>query len=708
MPVNARLRIAANSVSPQIDIASDHILDLQSHFSSSIDGSEVIIDTSDPIILADASNNPALFKPKNADSLTTSDGKILYVGGTEFVLQDIPYGTEVHYFESNTLMALWFLESVTRVATNNFQLSLISAFGLLDNVTHVGGTYSGITLQNLLSEIIQSTFSYTVDSEIRNWRVWGWLPYDTARENLHQVLLAMGVNIFKNANGTPRFGVLDTTSPISIPDAQIYTDGKVAYGAPATSIAVTEHQWVKRAVETETVFDNLDGSPAADHTTVIFDEPHYDLAPSSGLTVNSSGVNYAVVTGMGTLTGKKYSHIQRVVNKTSGAANVKPKEIKVTDAYLVNTMNSLNTADRLLNYYSSARTLTGKMIVDTARPGSPVTLKNAFGEDETAIISKMDVISSAVVAANFEAATDYVPPASGNNYTNRVQKTGNSSWSKPAGITKIRIVLIGGGQGGQSGGNGQNSLDGSAGGIGGQPGHGGNVYVADITVPSAATTINVTCGTGGAGGTAPWEGQEGNLNPGQYQYRGVSGADPVDGANGTDTTIAFTSGGTVTYSSANGQPIDDGFVDIVSGVIFGAKGDSAGTAGGKGGSSGGDAQGVTYGGTTYTGGTNGGSIDTASGGKGGGAAVGADGGDGGNADIYLGHSYGGYGGRGADASAQPTASNYGQGGSGGHGSGGGGAGGSSNEGIFYAGTSGKAGVGGTGGKGADGIVIFYY
>jgi hypothetical protein len=74
--------------------------------------------------------------------------------------------------------------------------------------------------------------------------------------------------------------------------------------------------------QTVTVFDNTNEA-AADHLTVIFNQaPVYDLQVASGsLTINQSGVNYAVVSGMGVLTAKKYTHTQQIVkqsNRVSG------------------------------------------------------------------------------------------------------------------------------------------------------------------------------------------------------------------------------------------------------------------------------------------------------------------------------------------------------------------------------------------------------
>lgn len=703
---NQRLVIAGNAATPELTINANSIFSLRSNLSSSIDGSEVAVDTCETTILADYSVSVGLLVPNDADSVTTIDGDLVYVGVNEQILPQIPYGTEIRYYEGTQLIGLWYLENVTRVSRDTYQVNMISGLGLLDNVSHAGGIYSGTALSTVLADIIGNTFTYTVDSGISGWKVYGWLPYSTARENLHQILLAMGVNIFKNADGSPRFGVLSSANPITVPDTEVYTDGKVGYGAPATSIAVTEHQWAAFPADAEKLFDNTDGSAAADHTIVVFDDPHYNLTASGNLTVNASGVNYAELTGVGVLTGKPYTHIQRVIRKTSGAANAKPREITVKDAYLVNGLNSLNVADRLLSYYADAHTISGKMIWGTARPGSAVVISNAFGESETAIVSKMDLISSATLAASFEAAANYEPGAPGNNYTNRVLKTASGSWQKPSGVTKVRVALIGGGQGGQSGGNGEKGQNGSqggggAGGIGGQPGSGGNVYVIDLELPSAALTMSATIGAGGAGGKAPYETAVGGVN------YGTSGAAPVDGSAGGASTVSYTVAGvTKTLTSANGQPSENGYVDIINGDVVGLPGTGVGVAGGAGGGSTTTPGSVTYGGTTWIGGATGDS-SVAGGGKGGGAAVGNNGGDGGDSGTANGLAYGGNGGKGADAIANTFSGGYGQGGNGGHGSGGGGAGGGAAS-TLLSGSGGQAGVGGDGSVGGAGCVIFYY
>ena len=673
--------VQARLVFPTFTVNPENIKNIAAHLSSSIDGSEVAVDTCEAVIIATSPVNPQTIK-------------------------SLPYGTEILYYEGTTLIGLWYLESVSRVARDEYQLNMISALGLLEDIPHVGGIYTGQTVSSLLSEIINGAFAYTVDAAIQSWKVYGWLPYDTARENLHQLLLAMGVNIFKNADGSFRFGTLNTAYPVTVSDSNVYLEGRVDYGTPATSIAVTEHQWTPFEVEAEVLFDNTDGSVAADHTIVKFSEPCFDLSASGSITVNSSGVNYAELTGVGVLTGKPYTHIQRVIRKTSGAANVKPREVSVSDAYLVNGLNSLNVSNRLLSYYAESHKISGKMLLGNVKPGSAMVISNAYGETENAIMSKMDVVSSGTLAASFEASADYTPGASGNNYTHRELVTTANSWTKPAGYTKIRVALIGGGQGGQSGGNGGkgqagNQGGGGVGGIGGQPGSGGNIYVKDIEVPSAALTFTVSRGAGGTGGLAPYESSGG----GNY---GTPDAAPVDGALGGASTVSYTVGGvTKTLTSADGQPSVNGYVDIINGDVVGIPGAESGTNGGAGGGSNTPAESVTYGGTTYSGGSSGSGLGGAGGGAGGGAAVGYNGDNGSDAAFLQGYYYGGNGGKGADAIAQTFSGVYGQGGNGGHGSGGGGGGGSASS-PLLSGSGGNPGVAGSGSVGGDGCIIFYY
>lgn len=716
MSVNTKLVI--DPAGTPVTVNADLLMSLSATMSASVDGGEIAVDTLTAVVL-DTTSSPA------------------------WNLLD--HGTVVQYWEGTDLIGTFYLSSVYRVAKNQYELKCTSALGLLEDISHAGGVYGGVTVLDVLDEIIGSTFAYTVSSTVSSWTVGGWLPYDTARANLHRLLLAMGINLLRDSSGGIVFGLLSTASPISIPDNEIYIGGEVGQVTPATSVAVTEHQYLRLPAERETLYDSSDGSAGQNVVTVKYSGPYYDVFASTGLTIIESGDNYARVQGVGVLTGVPYTHTERIVKVESQNPGPTLRELTVTDDGLINPYNSARVAQRLLDYHETARRLQGKLVIpsgSTVRPGKYLSMSDAFGDPVGAILSQMNIKASATVAADIQAVTGYQEGESGNTYTGSQLITEDTVWEAPQG--HLRIILIGGGQGGQGGYNGEpgaggaedpiygsianpmyhlnetNSLgditaaydyyrsDLTSGGKGGKEGRGGasgNVLVLDVDVtPGEELTFHV--GAGGAAGTA---------NGG------------IGGLGGASTVSSETIG---SRSSAEGSPSNLGVWDVLgTGDLLAAPG-ADGTPGADGGAStatqprgwdGGDGTdggdvGTATGGAGGTGASASNPVqDTsaaASGGGGGGAAVGHNGGSGGNGSVAGGISVlpyavtGGNGGNGANADA-PSSATYGCGGNGGNGGGGGGnAGGGNVQGQAAAGdstmTPGTPGTGGSGSAGSAG------
>lgn len=127
--------------------------------------------------------------------------------------------------------------------------------------------------------------------------------------------------------------------------------------------------------------------------------------------------------------------------------------------------------------------------------------------------------------------------------------TSSGTWTKPSGITKIKVCLVGGGGGGQSSGY-----------VGGGAGAGG--YAEKIIDVSAVSSVSVTIGAGGAGGTgATGLGSDGGTSSfGAYcsatgglratnsNYGGVGGT-----ATGGDINISGQYGSGAIFGAAVGQ-----------------------------------------------------------------------------------------------------------------------------------------------------------
>lgn len=675
------------------------------------------------------------FVPRNSDKLIDSNGNTfrIFAGYEPNNYLDVPYGVPCYWYINNAYYAKGYLKTVDRVGKYSWKVTCISGIGLLDERNHGGGIYTGQTFREVAQSIIGNTFRFVLDPAVANVSIYGHLPYDTARNNLHRLLFSCGASMLKSTATVDYKIAYLNASETTVPASRIAMGGSVKYTLPANTVEITEHAFYQTAHdETVVVFDNTT-EPAADNLTVVFDQaPVYDLQTSGTLTIIESGVNYAIVSGIGIITAKKYTHTQQIVRQSVRSQNEVERLKSVTGNELISSANSLSVARRVLAYYNSAKTVKAKIHLNNEKLGSMLSTVDAFYESTTAIFGKATVKPSTFLGADVELIDGYTPGNNGNTYNTRQLIPTSGTFTVPSGVTLLKIAAIGGGQGGQGGFNGsrgngtssqvqqvtgggtrrweyKTSQVAASGGQGGSAGDPGKVYVAEVTV-TPGQVLTVTVGQGGTGGSA---------NGGW-------------GADGTPSTVTGTG---VDISSDNGL-VTAGYFDVIGQTYYASPGE-AGQRGGDGGLADGGGSG-----NNGADGLPGESIGTASGGAGGigaiaqqpegesvfiydrfrgsgggggGAAVGANGSDGTNGFASISEVDGGNGGNGATATA-PSQPTYGNGGTGGNGGGGGG-----NAGLvqwqfaldmpnprYTLGIPGNGGSGSAGASGGDGCVIIYY
>lgn len=710
-----------------------------------------------------------IFAPREADVFSDAADKVFTVRPYFHVMIADPaqykYGRRVEYHRNGELFAAFYMESLKRISQYYYSISCVSSVGLLDTFQHYGGLYTGQKFEEVVNGIIKNAVPYTVAANVKNLPVYGWLPVATARDNLRQLLFATGVSVRKNNDGNISFELLNSSVPFDIADNRIMLGGSVDFPAAASEAVVVEHSFFSTSLdETVTLYEgpvmaSTFTAPSGVKRTgilVTFNEPAYGFAVV-GSTILESGVNYAVLSpgGSATLTGKKYTHTTREVQKTISASDnimVGDQNVaRVENATLVTVLNSEAVVDRVASYYSSKRSVKSKILVESERPGDAVSFQNPFRGADSGLIASMDITISGTLLADSEVIAGYTP-VSGGAYENRALLTGNGTFTVPAGKTKIHVILIGGAYGGYSGLKGKSSSGTSR---------------KNTTLPGG-TMAYLPVGKGGDGGEAGEGGQGGAIfqttvyvTPGQqFSYRcGAGGAGGVSNKNRAsedDNSAPGSAGGATTFgslSSASGTSSVTGYLDVFTGTIYGQPGD-AGVPGGKGGGldevtenwqlnfKQNRGPNLVYNGATYRAGeTNEDYVSTeytsqvyqanASYGAGGGAAAGANGFKATNppsASVSsfgsAGQARGGAGGQGADAAAPAAETRYGTGGRGGNGGGGeGGTGYAAVEG--YPATTGSnpslpsnlslsqttgvnRGLGSDGGRGGPGCVLVYY
>lgn len=678
----------------------------------------------------------------------------------------------LQYYRENILRSTYYVQSIKRIGGDKYTISADSAMGLLMKRLHVGGIYTGQAVKEVVNEIC-GNIPILVKTVFADTKLYGWLPYckppkGSARNNLAQVLYAIGAALTTDNNGVLRVEPLWDGTSSSIGETRLYFDGSVETENPISAVTVTEHQYIAGTDEKE-----LFSGTSQQGDIITFSEPMHSLT-ATGFTILESGANYAKISsGSGSLKGKTYIHNTRLVTQTvteNAAENIK----SVTDATLVSLVNSSAVAKRLADYYKCRETITNGIVSGQEKPGHVVSVYHPYDKKMvSACIVSLDTTMSGTLKSEMAALVGFLPPQpeSSEYFDERVLLTGSGTWTVPEGVTTYTKVLIGGGQGGKHGGKGEDGKQRTAswtervlgtltynwsgylpgaiskGGVGGEGGVGGKVLIETVNDATPGESIAYSCGAAGAGATT----------------------DGAEGANGTATTM----GGS---SSDSGSSSDIGYTDPVTGEVFAAKGDTGIAGGDSGGCSDVSAypnptvsgclyvgQGIAeatdvvdedgkvwksgawllykntqqiYGvgdGASADGDLSHGAVECSASCSGpSGAAVGANGSDGsaanckatagkeGNPTYMYAYASPGYPVNGANAAKAPKKpSAYGKGGRGGHGGGAGGCGGYSATGKTTSSTMtqktqantrgvGTGGLGSVGGEAGDGCIIIYY
>ncbi len=657
-------------------------------------------------------------------------------------LSALPNNTPIIVYRGGEIKARFVSSGVSRIGPVTYQLTGRSPMGALTGMVHTGGIYTGQTVEEVVKEICGNIPSL-IKSVYAGVKLYGWLPYAdgkerSARDNLAQVLFAIGAYLRTDLNGVLRIEPLWDGTASLIDVDRSYTGGTVKYDAPISAVTVTEHQYVA-GTEAKELFSGT----AQNGDIITFSEPMHSLS-ATGFTILESGANYAKISaGAGALTGKAYIHNTRLITQpvTAGAVeNIK----SVTDATLVSLVNSYAVAKRLADYYRCRETITNDIVSGHEKPGHVVSVYHPYDKKMvSACIQSLDTTMSATLKSSMEALVGFKPaqPESAEYLDERVVLTGSGEFQIPEGTTTIHYVMISAGQGGRCGEKGEDTqsgpkfswtnpvfedrVDGYAlalggkGGPGGKGGMGGRIVEGDLDV-SQLKSLAYACGKSGKGA---------EFSP-----------DDLPGTDGTDTVFHG-------MTTASASAPDFGFTDPITGEQFGGVGED-GLPGGDG--AGRDPAVSEYtddsvqqyvngtiaydeDGNAFTPGPVAGSdgkismtriaststprsFGWYSSGLGGGPAAGANGKAGSSGRGLPGETTvnvtGGSGADGMTATLTPSKpKRYGRGGRGGYGGGGAGSGGiavKNGNGTITPGTPGSGGLGGPGGPSADGCVILYY
>ena len=317
------------------------------------------IDTLDPD-LRYLFSVPTVYASANAGCIVSSDGKV-YCGHFEGedLVGILPWGTPLAWYRGGELRGKFYVKTVTQQSPDKWNIHAMSIVGILDKQKHYGRVYTGQSWISVLQEIMGGSVGAAaggyiplsggleaclVAEELASVKVYGWLPYDWKRSNLHKLLLSAGASMTRYENAQLVFRYIKSEEPAAIEAQRIFLEGGgVRMDAAATGVEVTEHvyQWAYNT-SPATLFDNTNAyAEPADYETVTFSNPVKVSSRTieGSLTVHEMGENYAIVSGKGILKGIPYVHLTRRLSRHM-AATTPGKVVSFNDCTLISVMNS--------------------------------------------------------------------------------------------------------------------------------------------------------------------------------------------------------------------------------------------------------------------------------------------------------------------------------------------------------------------------------
>nr|WP_325212937.1 hypothetical protein [uncultured Oscillibacter sp.] len=309
--------------------------------------------------------------------------------------------------EDEALLGLYYISDHERTGVNRYNVSTVDMVGLAEMAgNHLGGVYEGVRAAALAAEIL-GDIPWSMDPELEDVLLYGWLPIAGKRDNLQQLAFALCAMV-----RTARRDHIEITRISraelkgSFGGTDKYENGKVKTSTLVTAVRVTAHHYAKKQ-DTETLYEEaLDGEEDLE-----FSEPVWGLSISGG-TLLASGANYARFSGTGgvvTLTGHKYEHSQRLLSKRNPlvTASDAEKPVSYPNMTLVSPQNAAQVLESCYAHNLRVDTVRGKVLTGTEAPGDYVSILTETDGVRTGHIISLDYTFSAKTAADAVVLADY-------------------------------------------------------------------------------------------------------------------------------------------------------------------------------------------------------------------------------------------------------------------------------------------------------------
>lgn len=281
---------------------------------------------------------------------------------------------------------------------NKASFEMIDSVGIMDLYTFYDGhVYKGEKAGNILDDIFRAAeiTRYTIDEDIYNIKLSGWLGIQTCREALQTVCLACGATADDSRSETIRVYTPGKQTATSITLMRKFNGNSKLELEPYTYGISTEYASYE-SIEEEPV-EIYKGTLSLGMNMVAFDSAYAELEAINA-TITRYSDNYAYLkveddTKEVLLKGKRHIENKFILQQVVEEKDVNETEniVQIGTISLYNPESAKKLLNKLMDYYGLRKKLSLKFISEGEHSGIFVNISNRSGSTVTTLIENQSI-----------------------------------------------------------------------------------------------------------------------------------------------------------------------------------------------------------------------------------------------------------------------------------------------------------------------------
>ena len=260
-------------------------------------------------------------------------------------------------YHGNGLIGVYYIDEAEQSASNIYSIRANDAVGTLDNEWYAGGAFlSGVSAKTLLETILGDAWTVKYDAGVADTTLYGLITEQSKRNAVAQVLFAWGVCLTTDGSDEIRIFNPSATSTKTLSEDVVYDGTAIKTDAITTVVRVYAHTYTEDA----------EGD------------------------IEVLGVRYK---------DTKTSH---QISNPSATSSTKANSHTVESATLVSTDNLNAVTQRVYDYYTRRKSVSGAFVWSGEKLGDAITFPTIWTTN-TANVTMMRLTLSGIVRADFEA-----------------------------------------------------------------------------------------------------------------------------------------------------------------------------------------------------------------------------------------------------------------------------------------------------------------